>query len=332
MEDLNKLKYIQKESTMAIRPLKYYTNNKQLIILLILLSLSVVFIAILTLIIVIFQLTIEEALSLIRYRGFWVLFFWTFLLSLPFTSLGDWLIITTLQRKTGHYIFLTLVVWILIYVTSLGISYLVLFFLEWPWILRDPILLGLFALEAKIAHWIYKLKRSRLTTPKAPTNLCLEHPTGIITLTTYTVVGKRNFSDLPEEALARLEEQHAAVYYRDGEWWVEDLGSRHGTYLNGVKIKKEKLKEGDVVNLGAVVDLVLKPCEKTPTQSLAPDTAERRRAVIKLEETEGKTTGLHHGPEEPRYTTLPGREAPDSTPTNIRNVVKLEETESADRT
>jgi len=231
-----------------------------------------------------------------------------------------------------HYLSLTLLVWILIYVASLGISYLVLFFLEWPWILRFPILLGLFALEAKIAYWIYKLKRSRLTTPKAPTNLCLEHPTGIITLTTYTVVGKHNFFNLPEEALARLEEQHAAVYYRDGEWWVEDLGSRYGTYLNGVRVKKERLKEGDVVNLGAVIDVVVKPCEKTLAQSAAPHTAERRRAVVKLEETEGKATGLYHGPEETRHTTLPGREALDSTPTNIRNVVKLEEVETTDRT
>jgi len=82
-----------------------------------------------------------------------------------------------------------------------------------------------------------------------------------------------------------------------------------------------------MVNLGAVVDVVVKPCEKTLAQSAAPDTAERRRAVVRLEETEGKATGLQHGPEETRHTTSPCKEAPDTTPTNRRNVVELEETD-----
>jgi len=280
-----------------------------------------------------FQITIPEALSLIRYRGFWVLFFWTFLLSFPILILSITFLEILFKQNTKYYDYISLVIGaISLYVASLGISSLVLFFLEWPMVLRIPILLGLFALEAKIVDWVNKLERSRRVAPKMPTNLCLEYPGGVIHLAAYTVVGRGVFSGLPEEALARLEEQHAAVYYRDGEWWVEDLGSRHGTYLNGVRVKKERLREGDVVSLGAVVDVVVKPCEKTPAQSAAPDTAERRRAVIKLEETEGKTTGLHHGPEETRYTTLPGREAPDSTPANIRNVAKLEETETTDHT
>jgi len=313
--------------------LKGDTREKLTITLFILLLFGIIFIGILSMLILNFQITITEALSLIRYEGFWVLFFWTFLLSLPIVPIYTSFLDILFKQKTKYYDYLSLVIGaISLYVASLGISSLVLFLADWPPIFFYPILIGLGALEVKIADWVNKLERSRRVAQKMPTNLCLEHQGGIIPLAVYTVVGRGVFSGLPEEALARLEEQHAAVYYRDGEWWVEDLGSRYGTYLNGVKVKKERLKEGDVVSLGAVVDVVVKPCEKTPAQTAAPHTGERRRAVVKLEETEGKATGLHHGPEATRHTTLPGRDVPEGTPTNIRNVVKLEETESADRT
>jgi len=94
-------------------------------------------------------------------------------------------------------------------------------------------------------------------------DFCLEYQGGVIPLSTYTVVGRGDFSGLPERVLEMVEEKHFAVYYRDGEWWVEDLGSRHGTYLNGVRVKKEKLREGDVVSPGAVVTLTFKRCETT---------------------------------------------------------------------
>jgi len=91
-------------------------------------------------------------------------------------------------------------------------------------------------------------------------NFCLEHHGWVIPLSTYTVMGRGDFPGLPEEALAKIEERHFAVYYRDGEWWVEDLGSRYGTYLNGVRVRKARLKEGDVISAGAVVTLVFKRC------------------------------------------------------------------------
>jgi len=117
------------------------------------------------------------------------------------------------------------------------------------------------------AFAVLKLRRRA---PPSPTRMwtsggvssgfCLEHHGGIIPLSTYTVVGKKDFPGLPEEALAKIDERHFAVYYRDGEWWVEDLGSRYGTYLNGVRVRKARLKEGDVISAGVVVTLVFKQC------------------------------------------------------------------------
>jgi len=94
-------------------------------------------------------------------------------------------------------------------------------------------------------------------------DFCLEYPGGIIPLAAYTVVGRGDFSGLPERVLEMIDERHFAVYYRDGGWWVEDLGSRHGTYLNGVRVKKERLREGDVISPGAVVTLTFKKCGTT---------------------------------------------------------------------
>lgn len=47
---------------------------------------------------------------------------------------------------------------------------------------------------------------------------------------------------------------HALVTYRDGEWWLEDLGSRNGTFLNDARVTgPTALREGDLITIGRVV-------------------------------------------------------------------------------
>jgi len=131
-----------------------------------------------------------------------------------------------------------------------------------------------------------EVRKTRLTTQTASQprvgeagavgDFCLEYQVGVIPLAAYTVVGRRDFSGLPERVLEMVDEKHFAVYYRDGEWWVEDLGSRHGTYLNGVRVKREKLREGDVISPGAAVAAVFKRCGTT-------------RRVVPMEEEGTKT-------------------------------------------
>jgi len=113
---------------------------------------------------------------------------------------------------------------------------------------------------------------------KQPTEeVCLEYPGGVISLGGYTAVGRRDFSGLPERVSELIDERHFAVYFKDGEWWVEDLGSRHGTYLNGVRVKKERLREGDVISPGAAVAVVFKRCGTA-------------RRVVPMEEEAGTKT------------------------------------------
>ena len=46
--------------------------------------------------------------------------------------------------------------------------------------------------------------------------------------------------------------QHARVIFRNEEYFVEDLGSTNGTYVNGIKIVKCVLRNSDQINIGGV--------------------------------------------------------------------------------
>jgi hypothetical protein len=44
---------------------------------------------------------------------------------------------------------------------------------------------------------------------------------------------------------------HASIAVDQGEFWIEDLNSRHGTFVNGAKIKRHKLKDSDQIDFGS---------------------------------------------------------------------------------
>src|SRR5207244_1350643 len=46
---------------------------------------------------------------------------------------------------------------------------------------------------------------------------------------------------------------HALIFSEEGVFFIEDLGSTNGTFVNDAKIHKEKLKNNDRVALGAHV-------------------------------------------------------------------------------
>jgi hypothetical protein len=59
-----------------------------------------------------------------------------------------------------------------------------------------------------------------------------------------------NTVTLPDDT-ASLE--HALLHQRDGQWWLEDLGSRNGTRLNDAPISEPApVVAGDLIGLGQV--------------------------------------------------------------------------------
>ncbi len=55
---------------------------------------------------------------------------------------------------------------------------------------------------------------------------------------------------LPDPAVSA---RHSRLAYRQGEWWLEDLGSANGTYLNGAPVEKPTpVRDGDEIELAQV--------------------------------------------------------------------------------
>lgn len=56
-----------------------------------------------------------------------------------------------------------------------------------------------------------------------------------------------------------ISRKHAKIFYRDDKWYVEDLGSRNGTFVNGEEIRGRgpvELREGMEIVVGFSVIMV----------------------------------------------------------------------------
>src|SRR6266853_4467313 len=49
----------------------------------------------------------------------------------------------------------------------------------------------------------------------------------------------------------RASRVHASIAVDQGEFWIEDLNSRHGTFVNGAKIQRHKLQDSDQIDFGS---------------------------------------------------------------------------------
>ena len=52
----------------------------------------------------------------------------------------------------------------------------------------------------------------------------------------------------------RISREHASVFVNDKNVFIEDLNSTGGTYVNGKKISKQPLKNGDLLTLAKIID------------------------------------------------------------------------------
>ncbi|MCZ7666030.1 MAG: FHA domain-containing protein [Chloroflexi bacterium] len=50
-----------------------------------------------------------------------------------------------------------------------------------------------------------------------------------------------------------ISQEHALLMERGGQWWLEDLGSRNGTLLNGAPLTETAVvSSGDIITIGEV--------------------------------------------------------------------------------
>jgi len=63
-------------------------------------------------------------------------------------------------------------------------------------------------------------------------------------------VGRKTDKDLVI-ADARVSRDHAEIVAEGGDYVIVDIGSKHGTFVNGEKIERRKLNHNDRVELGA---------------------------------------------------------------------------------
>ncbi len=67
-----------------------------------------------------------------------------------------------------------------------------------------------------------------------------------------------------------VSKEHCLVNYGENHYWLQDMGSRNGTYVNGIQIRgKTRLRDGDTITLGSTrVIYVQKPPEDTRTSAV----------------------------------------------------------------
>ena len=62
-------------------------------------------------------------------------------------------------------------------------------------------------------------------------------------------IGRRPYNDLPLDDLT-VSGEHAVIETRGGESVIRDLGSRNGTIVNGIPVRRQPLRAGDLIEIG----------------------------------------------------------------------------------
>ena len=63
------------------------------------------------------------------------------------------------------------------------------------------------------------------------------------------IIGRNAANDIAIENLA-VSKQHAKIVKQDEAYYIEDLNSTNGTYLNKIRITKKNLNNNDIIIIG----------------------------------------------------------------------------------
>lgn len=103
------------------------------------------------------------------------------------------------------------------------------------------------------------------------------------------VVGRSSDLDmvLVEEMVSR---KHAKIELRNGSIQIEDLGSTNGTFVNGERIVKSQLKEGDRILIGSnILKVITTTAEEPSAASRKPELAPSSKPQPRAREATGES-------------------------------------------
>jgi hypothetical protein len=83
-------------------------------------------------------------------------------------------------------------------------------------------------------------------------------PGGVITLRTLPFCIGRGFANELRVDHTDISRRHACVRLQEDYYLIEDLGSRNGTLLNGVRLapgQQHRLRDGDIIQLAGIISL-----------------------------------------------------------------------------
>src|SRR5579864_1657366 len=143
--------------------------------------------------------------------------------------------------------------------------------------------------------------------------------TGQLSGRTVAVTGPLKIGRAPENDLQLsvdgVSRQHALLTPEGDGFWIEDLNSANGTFLNGVRVTKERLAHLDVITLGRVADLIV------DARSVAAPAASPVVGDAFLEAVDGPEDGTRIAVPAGELTI--GRVAPSNVLVDSRVVSKL---------
>ncbi len=115
------------------------------------------------------------------------------------------------------------------------------------------VLLYAFLLTAFWALWKdVRLQQRALKAPRIPT-LVLQSKENLYRFSTpEVVIGRSLACDCALEDNT-VSAQHSRIVYKQGQWWLNDLGSTNGTFLNEIRLEEAAvLRDGDRIRCGQV--------------------------------------------------------------------------------
>jgi pSer/pThr/pTyr-binding forkhead associated (FHA) protein len=139
------------------------------------------------------------------------------------------------------------------------LAFIYLFFARVLWAVwtevRVPTAPGLNARQIKVKTPKGSAKKAVDTTPS---KLLVVEPAAMrgstVSLDAEVVVGRADDCEVTLSEDPFVSTRHARFFQRDGEWWVEDLGSTNGTLVNAQRITEaSRIRRDDRVQAGSAV-------------------------------------------------------------------------------